>query len=477
MGKSSTTRPNLVFVFADQLRRASCGYAGDHWARTPNIDALAAAGVSFRNAVSGHPVCAAYRASLMTGKYSSSTGMVINTVRMNPNHECFAHALNAGGYETAYIGKWHLWGTKRGDYYDTEYAYTPPGPYRLGFDGFWAAYNFLHNYYVAEYYNDTPRPIRVHGYEPDFQTDLAIEQVKRLQAGGKPFALFLSFGTPHDPWMRVNVPEADYKTFEWTDFDDQPPPNFMAPHDGHRDAWTSVGEDYPEAFSEIRRCYYAMTANLDWNIGRLLRALDEMGLRDDTIVVFTSDHGEMFGAHSRAGKMIFYEEALRVPMLVRWGGHTPAGAETDVCLNTPDIMPTVLGMMGLPIPEAVEGMDLSGHALGRSGDEPEAAFMQGMAEVDGWDDGFEWRAVRTKRHTYAVFRDDRSERLFDDLADPFQMTNLIDDQAHADLAERLRELMAARMAALGDTFECATWYRDNWLDENFNIVRSATLKG
>ncbi len=462
-------------MFADQLRRASCGYAGDHWARTPNIDALAASGISFRNAVSGHPVCAAYRASLMTGKYTSSTGMVINTIRMNPNHECFAHALNAGGYETAYIGKWHMWGTKRGDYYDPEYAYTPPGPYRLGFDGFWAAYNFLHNYYVADYYNDTPRPVRVHGYEPDAQTDLAIEQIKRMQAGDKPFALFLSYGTPHDPWARVNVPEADYKTFEWTDFDVEPPENFMAPHDGHRTAWTHAGEDYPEAFPEIRRCYYAMTANLDWNMGRLLRAIDEAGLAEDTIVVFTSDHGEMFGAHSRAGKMIFYDEAARVPFLVRWGGHTPAGTETDVCLNTPDIMPTVLGMMDLPIPEAVEGMDLSGCALGCGGDEPEAAFMQGMAEVDGWNDGFEWRALRTKQHTYAIYRDDRSEKLFDNLADPFQMTNLIDDPAHADLAGQLRKHMADRMAALGDTFECATWYRKHWLDENFNIVRSATL--
>ena len=220
-----------------------------------------------------------------------------------------------------------------------------------------------------------------------------------------------------------------------------------------------------------------MTANLDWNMGRLLRAIDEADLAEDTIVVFTSDHGEMFGAHSRSGKMIFYDEAARVPFLVRWGGHTPAGAETDVCLNTPDIMPTVLGIMGLPAPEAVEGMDLSGFALGQGGDEPEAAFMQGMAEVDGWDDGFEWRALRTKQHTYAIYRDDRSEKLFDNLADPFQMHNLIDDPARDDLADRLRKMMADRMAALGDTFECATWYREHWLDEDFNIVRSATLKG
>ncbi len=465
--------PNLIYVFADQLRLQSLGYAGDRCARTPNIDGLADESVSFCNAVSGHPVCAPYRASLMTGKYTSSTGMVINTIRMNPNHECFAHVLNAGGYETAYIGKWHLWGTKRGNYYDTEYAYTPPGEYRLGFDDFWAGYNFLHNYYVAEYYGDTPKPIRVHGYEPNFQTDLAIEQIERMNEGDNPFALFLSYGTPHDPWAKLNTPESDYKTFEWTDFDD-PPPNFLSEHDGHRNAWTGISDNYADEFPAIRKSYYGMVANLDWNIGRLLKAIDQAGLAEDTIIVFTSDHGEMFGAHSRTAKCTFYEEAARVPFLVRQAGRTQVGV-SDVCLNTPDIMPTLLGMMGLPIPEAVEGMDLSGQALGTGGAEPTAAFLQGMAEVDGWTDGSEWRAVRDKQYTYATYRDDGSEYLFDNIADPFQMTNLIDAPAHAAAADRLRAFMHQRMAELGDTFEPSTWYRDNWLDENSCIVRTATL--
>jgi arylsulfatase A-like enzyme len=104
-----SSHPNLVFILADQLRYQSCGYAGDEHAHTPNIDQLVGEGVSFCNAVSGHPVCAPYRASLFTGKYSSSTGMVINELRMNPNHECFGHVLQQNNYDTAYIGKWHLW--------------------------------------------------------------------------------------------------------------------------------------------------------------------------------------------------------------------------------------------------------------------------------------------------------------------------------------------------------------------------------
>ena len=101
-------RPNLVYVFADQLRRASVGACGDEKAHTPEIDAFARESLDVVNAVSGHPVCAPYRASLLTGKYTTSTGMVINEIRMNPAHRCFAHVLNDAGYESSYIGKWHL---------------------------------------------------------------------------------------------------------------------------------------------------------------------------------------------------------------------------------------------------------------------------------------------------------------------------------------------------------------------------------
>jgi len=469
------SRPNLVFVFADQLRWDCVGYNGDERARTPHLDRLREQGVSLAGAISGHPVCAPFRASLLTGKYTSSTGMVINTVRMNPGHECFGHVLTSGGYETAYIGKWHLWGTRRGDYTHPDYAYTPPGPFRLGFDGYWAAYNFLHNYYLAEHYQDAPQPIRSHGYEPDVQTDLAIEQIRRMHQTGSPFALFLSFGTPHDPWARCNVPEAFAKNFDEVAFDDRPP-NFMTGVDTYRDAWTS-GESFadPAEYVHCMRNYYAMTANLDWNVGRLLEALDAMGAAEETIVVFTSDHGTMFGEHGRAGKCTFYEEAVRVPFLLRWPGRTPAGGATDVCLNTPDIMPTLLSMMDLPVPAGVEGVDLSHAALGRSGSEPSAALLQGMAETDGWEDGFEWRAVRDKRFTYAVYRELRLELLFDHVDDRVQLEDLINDPAHADTAARLRKEMADRMAALGDTFESARWYHRNWIDDEENIVRSATL--
>jgi arylsulfatase A-like enzyme len=217
-----------------------------------------------------------------------------------------------------------------------------------------------------------------------------------------------------------------------------------------------------------------MTANLDRNLATVLGAIDGAELRDSTIFVFTSDHGEMFGAHGRRGKNIFHEEAIRVPFLLRWPGSVPAGLVSDACLNTPDILPTLLTMMNLPVPDEVEGVDLSHCAAGRAGSEPETAFLQGMGCTAAWEDGHEWRAVRSKRHTYAVYRRDRRELLFDNQSDPYQTRDLANDPDHARTLRSLRSVLKERMAEYSDTFEACTWYRDNWT-RNRCIVRSATM--
>ncbi len=464
-GDQAHRSPNLVFILADQLRYQSCGLAGDTKARTPEIDRLASQGVVFRNAISGHPVCAPYRASLLTGKYTTSTGMVINELRMNPDHECFAHVLTKGGYETAYIGKWHLWANELGNHDDPKNSFTPPGPYRLGFDGFWAAYNFHHEYYKAYYHTDSPEKIPVKGYEPDVQTEMAIDLVRKYAAGEKPFALFLSIGTPHDPWGPDNVPPEYYAMF--ADEGGRPrftlPPNYKPENDPYSDAWGRFkNEAERRAIPRMMRGYYAMTANLDWNVGRLLEAIDTAGIREKTIVVFTSDHGEMLGAQGRRAKNIFYEEAIRVPFIVRWTGRTPAGRSSDACLNTPDIMPTLLKLAGLAVPTDVEGVDLSHCALGKPGPEPAAAFLQNTGACAIWEDGYEWRALRDKQYTYAVYRRDRRELLFDHQADRYQLRDLASSPQHEQVLGRFRGMLKQRMQELEDTFEASTWYRDNW---------------
>jgi len=469
---ATSRTPNLIYIFADQLRYSSCGYAGDVAAHTPNIDALAAESVSFCNAVSGHPVCAPYRASLFTGKYTTSTGMVINELRMNPDHRCIGHVLTEGGYETAYIGKWHLWANELGHHRDPKNSYTPPGPHRLGFDGYWASYGFHHEYVDTYYHTDSPEKIALPGYEPDGQTDLAIEQLRQAAESGRPLAMFLSYGTPHDPWVPENVPAAYLALFDDAEF--TLPPNYGEGNDPHADAWARLSAEERDQITAWMRVYYAMTANLDWNVGRLLEAIDELGMREESIVVFTSDHGELFGAHGRRAKNIFYDEAVRVPFLVRWPGRTPTSVESDACLNTVDIMPTLLSLLDLPIPEGVEGIDLSHCALGEPGPEPAAALMACTGATAAWEDGHEWRALRSKRYTYAVYRSDGEELLFDNVADPYQVKNLVGDPAHANVLAEFRESLRVRMRGLNDSLAPCTWYRDHWTDNRI-ILRTATL--
>jgi len=464
--------PNLIYVFADQLGYTRCGYAGDEKARTPNLDAFAAQGVNFRQAVSNMPVCSAHRASLLTGKYPTTTGMVINELRMRTDHECIGHVLSRAGYQTGYIGKWHLYANQLGHHEDPENSFVPPGPNRLGFDGYWAAYNFHHRYYKAYYHLDSPKKISYGEgvYEPDGQTDMAIEFLEKAAKSEKPFALVLSYGTPHDPWAPSNVPQKYREMFQ--DVALPNPPNYKPENDPYADGWGRLNPNQRKSLASWRRLYYAMTANLDWNLGRLLDAVRKAGLDNNTILAFSSDHGEMFGAQGRRAKNTFYEEAARVPLLVRWPGKIPAGEVSDACISTVDIMPTLLSLTGLEIPKDVEGMDLAHCALGKKGPEPDAAFLQNTGACAAWQDGYEWRALRDKRYTYAIYRRDRSERLFDNVADPYQTRNLAGDPARKAIMDRFRDMLAAKMNSLNDTFEACTWYRDNWTRDRI-ILRGA----
>ncbi len=460
-------KPNLVYLFADQLRLQSMGYYGDPKAQTPNIDRLAEESCDLFNAVSGHPVCAPYRASLFTGKYTTSTGMVINEIRLNPDHRCLAHVLNDNGYQNAYIGKWHMYANEWGNHSDPKNSYIPKGPDRLGFDGLFAAYNFHHeNYGETSYYHlDSPEKLYYDGFEPDCQTDMAIAQLEEFAKQDKPFALFLSIGIPHDPWNEENCDPESYARFADTEF--SLPENYLPENDPYADWWTHLSPEEREGLPVWMRGYYSMAAKVDDNVGRMLRALDELGLAEDTVFVFTSDHGEMFGSHGRRAKNIFYEEAVRVPFLIRYGDHLPKG-KNPLCLNTVDIMPTLLSLMGMQddIPAEVEGKDLSAAILGKAdADKPTGALMMGTGAVAMWEDGHEWRAYRTERFTYATYRVDGSEYLYDNLADPYQMTDLSKDPAYKDTLEQLKAQMYAEMARIGDKYHPSSYYEQNWVKD------------
>lgn len=189
---------------------------------------------------------------------------------------------------------------------------------------------------------------------------------------------------------------------------------------------------------------------LDRCLGRMLDALEEARIAEDTIVVFTSDHGDMLGAHDLDRKQKPWDESIMVPWVMQWPGGISRGRRRDTLLNAPDIMPTLLTLMGVETPETVEGQDLSGAVLGTGGLEPTSAYIANPMSFPGdRHDGVEWRGVRTKTHTY-VERLDGPWLLYDNARDPWQMANLVGDPAQADVQEELAAELASWMERTGD---------------------------
>lgn len=476
---AQNSHPNLIYIFADQLRADVLGYAGDKIAITPNIDKFASESISFENAISVCPVSAPYRSSLITGKYISSTGMVINEINMNPNHRTIAHVLGEAGYNLGYIGKVH-WN-------DQHHRSFKKGPERMGFDGYWAAYSFNHESFHSYYYTDDKNgneiKIDLEGkYGPDVFTQLAMNYIERSSKKGKPFALFLSWNPTHDPWNRSNVQKHCYDKFRNIEFN--LPVNFKERPDKYMDRYPQEFFDGDSVwkksfikcggFQETLRCYYSMVNSIDEEFGKILKLIERLGISNNTIVVFTSDHGEMFMSQGRMYKLTFYDEAARVPFLIRYPVLKTSG-KTDVCLNTPDIAPTLLGLMGLEnlIPKEMEGEDLSFIIRREEGIEPEFAFMQGMGHTYQWKDGFEWRAVRDKRYTYAKYLRDGAEVLFDREKDPYMMYNLVNDPNYKNILSDLRIKMANKMKSLHDEFKPCTWYKEHWMYKGYSIKAAA----
>ena len=426
-------RPNLLYVFADQMRGSALGCLGDEQARTPHLDRLAAQGLAFRHAIANTPVCTPSRGSLLTGRHALACRCIANDLRLPEDERSIADELHdagdrAAGYRTGYIGKWHLDGISR-------HMFTPPGPRRHGFDDYWAAYNCNHQYMDCRYYvDDDPELKREARYDADVQTEQAIAFLERYRA--EPFCLFLSWGPPHDPYRQV--PQ---------EFLDMYPPEEVALR--------------PNAEGANRAAiagYYAHITALDRNVGRLMAALDRLGLAEDTLVVFSSDHGDMLWSHGRLNKQQPYEESVRVPLIMRWPGrlpagrvHLPTGEVRDTLISVADYAPTFLGLLGQPVPEAMNGLDLSQVLLGRTRDEPTSVFINEYVSFDQARAYQPWRGVRTKRHTYARWLQGGA-LLFDNQRDPYQMRNLLAEPGHEALAAELEAELQGWLARLGDDF-------------------------
>jgi len=440
---ANTRRPNLLFVFADQMRARSAGYAGCPDVETPWLDRLASEGTVFTNAVSSLPVCTPYRASLLTGRWPLSTGLFLNDLQLSTKEITLAHALRGAGYRTGYIGKWHLDGPHR--------AYpTPPGPRRQGFD-FWAAANCTHDYYRSIFYQDDPSPRYWKGYDATAQTSLAIEFIAEVRRD-RPFCLFLSWGPPHNPYRQVDQ-------------------GLLARYDAKT---LTAPRNCPKPNLQELAGYYAHITALDGEMGRLLTVIDRLRLRDNTLVVFTSDHGDMLGSHGVQRKQWPWDESVLVPLLMRGPGLPNGGYHSDTPIGTVDLMPTLLGLLGVEVPKPVEGLDLSKQVRGGG---PESVLIEAICPFGECPEMPEWRGVRTKRHTY-VRRLDGPWLLYDNQADPDQMENLVNRPTHAAIRAELDRELEQWLRKTNDPFKPRQYYLDKYgyhVDRRWHIPYSNDL--
>lgn len=432
-------KPNILFIFADQWRAQATGYAGDPNlpGKTPHLDSLAKQGINFTHAVSGMPVCTPYRASLLTGQYPLTHGLFLNDVQLPDEAVTVAEVLKDAGYDTGFIGKWHLDGHGR--------SMPIPEARHQGFD-YWKVLECTHDYNDSHYYEDgDPQPKSWGEYDAFAQTRDAQAYLRDHAQSGKPFALYLAWGPPHNPYETA-------------------PPAYQAMFDAEKIV-TRPNVTDPKFKGDLAG-YYAHIAALDKSLGDLLKTLDELAIANDTIVVFTSDHGDMLGSHDMQRKQKPWDESIRVPFLVRYPrAHGTLAREITMPLNSPDIMPTLLDLAGVPAPNTAEGHSFAPVIRGEEAPpEDRAALIMCIAPFGEWrydNGGQEFRGVRTERYTYARNLEG-PWLLYDNETDPYQMDNLVARPDYAALQAKLEGELQQLLKERRDEFLPGAEYVRRW---------------
>jgi arylsulfatase A-like enzyme len=338
-----TRKPNFLFVYTDDQRWDAMGVVqreqGDRarfpWFQSPNMDRLAAEGVRFRNAFVTLSLCSPSRAVFLTGRYSHANGVIDNHTPFPVTSVTHASLLRAAGYRTAYIGKWH---------HGSQSGQRPGFDYSASFVGQGKYFN------CAVEINGVSTPTT--GWIDDVDTDYAIEFIKQNRE--RPFSMVVGFKSPHGPRGGDNLPERLRTKFAGES--SRPVPNLSSPAI-YRPAPPGEGKAAGGArVNEAHLDYLRHVAGADENLGRLLKTLDDLGLTDDTVVVFASDNGYYLGEHGLGDKRSLYEESLRIPLLVRYPRLFPKGTTVDEMVLNIDLAPTLLELGGVAVPREMQGM-------------------------------------------------------------------------------------------------------------------------
>ena len=418
-------KPNIIFYFSDQQRADSAGCYGQKLPVTPNLDALAEEGTLFENAFTCQPVCGPMRACLQSGVYASQIGCYRNDIALPTDCKTIAHYIKDAGYDTAYIGKWHLASDKEHN------LKTKPTPKerRGGYD-YWRASDILeftshgYNGYV---FDENCNRLDFKGYRADKINDYAIEYIKN-EKHEKPFFMFISQLEPHhqNDRLRFEAPKGAKKNFK----------NYDVPGDlqGMLGDWRLQMPSY-----------LACCNRVDVNFGKLIQTLKDEGIYDNTVIIYTSDHGCHFRTRNFEYKRSCHEASIKVPLVICGGGFTGGGRIKDL-VSLIDLPATLLEIAGAEIPEHFMGKslcDLKGH---------ESVFMQISESQIG-------RAVRTDKWKYSVSAKnaDRAfaEKYYEDClydleADPYEKNNLVSDPKYKEEREALRKILLEYMQKAGE---------------------------
>lgn len=424
-------QPHVIYILSDEHFGGAMSHAGDPNVNTPNMDQLAAEGISFNRAYANCPICTPSRGTIFSGRHAHAGPVQYFFDVYKATSPSIATELRGAGYHTAYFGKWHcgvvnnqlppVVRDNRDEY--TRWPHRTPEYHRAGFQD-WYGFEINNAPFAGFYYHEhETEPRKMDKYQTDYLTDLAIEYLNAYEQE-QPLFLVLSVEPPHFP---LEAPEA-FERFDPSAL--VVPPSFA---------------DTPEMRQQLAT-YYAMVENLDWNIGRLLETLSQLAdFQDNTLTIYFSDHGDYMGTHGAINrKENPHEQSVRIPTIVHWPGQIPAQGRRDGLLfSLVDLFPTTLGLLGLDIPNYNQGIDFASAIRGDEAFDGPGAVLLEMSGNPRWNlDFLDWRGLVTERWKYA-FYETGHELLFDLDQDPHEQQNLA--QSDPETCTEMRQLLLQLM--------------------------------
>lgn len=444
-GFRTPVKPNLLIIIVDQFRGQALGLQGLEPVHTPNLDQLGKESFTSFQMVSCYPVCSPSRACLMTGDYPLSTHVYANVtsasapygVQLPQDIICWSDVLHQNGYYNGYIGKWHLDSPEK-PYVPTSNnigqlawnEWTKPAR-RHGFD-YWYAYGTYDQHNNPMYWDTKAGRDSFHyvnEWGPQHEADKAIAYLSNKEHerdAAKPFSLVVSMNPPHTDYRQV--PGRYYALYKDLPLEDLVKDPDIPP----------AGSQMGKAYRRDVKYYYACITGVDDQVGRIINYLHQSGLDDNTIVVFTSDHGNCLGKHNESTKNNMYEASMRVPLIIYWKNHIQPRLDSTLLISMPDLYPTLLDLMGLRnrIPNTVEGISAAGYLLDKEEAPYKNQFVMGSLQAGNPNSGF--RSVRTAQYKLVYGKDKTGGTipyLFDLKKDPYELTNMY--QAESPVVQQL----------------------------------------